>query len=190
MERASKVQTNLIVLMGKQGSGKTTLCDYMVKNMGYEKVVTYTTRPMRTGEVDGVDYHFLADEEFENMIKKNQFIENKQYNTINGIWKYGTALDKLESGHKYILIVTPDGYYSIKERIVEYGCGLRAIYLNVSDALRLERLAYRGDENAEIKRREQKDNEDFADIANDKSIEIYELAKEKLTSEIASDIIR
>ena len=54
----------MIVLVGASASGKTEIAKLIIKNHGFEKMVTTTTRPMRVGEVKDVDYHFLTKEEF------------------------------------------------------------------------------------------------------------------------------
>jgi len=59
----------LLVLAGPAGSGKSTLCDRLVKEIpGFARVVTTTTRAPRPGEVDGVHYHFLTPEQFDELI--------------------------------------------------------------------------------------------------------------------------
>lgn len=66
----------LMVLAGPAGSGKTTLCERMVSELDHmERVVTCTTRQPREGEQDGVDYHFLSNEEFDRSIENGAFLE-------------------------------------------------------------------------------------------------------------------
>ena len=57
-----------ICLVGKSCSGKDTIARELVK-LGYERILTYTTRPQRPSELDGVDYHFITENEFKDMIK-------------------------------------------------------------------------------------------------------------------------
>lgn len=56
----------MIILCGKSGSGKDTVGKELV-DMGYKRVVTYTTRPMRPGELDGHQYHFVSVDKFEEL---------------------------------------------------------------------------------------------------------------------------
>ena len=77
-----------MVLIGKSCSGKDTVVKEL-KKMGYESIVTYTTRPMRDNEIDGVNYHFVSQEIFNSMISNNEFAEWKSYKTENGTWMYG-----------------------------------------------------------------------------------------------------
>ena len=64
----------LLVLAGPAGSGKSTLCDRLVDaRMGFTRVVTSTTRSPRSGEVNGVHYHFFTPEEFDRRVQKGEF---------------------------------------------------------------------------------------------------------------------
>ena len=65
-----------LLLLGPQGSGKTTICERLVAtHPGIERVVTCTTRPPRTGERDGVDYHFRTEAEFDKGVAEGEFLE-------------------------------------------------------------------------------------------------------------------
>lgn len=68
--------TALLILAGPAGVGKSTLCDRLPREVpGFEKVVTATTRPPRPNEVDGRDYHFLSNAEFDRRIAADEFLE-------------------------------------------------------------------------------------------------------------------
>ncbi|HWA27902.1 MAG TPA: guanylate kinase [Lacunisphaera sp.] len=68
--------TALVILAGPAGVGKSTLCDRMVAEVpGFERVITATTRPPRPNEVDGRDYHFLSEEEFDRRLAAGDFLE-------------------------------------------------------------------------------------------------------------------
>ena len=79
----------MIILVGPSASGKTQIGYSLKKIYGLEKVVTYTTRRMRSGEVDGIDYHFITKDEFLRLEKENFFFEYVCYNEIY----YGTAIN-------------------------------------------------------------------------------------------------
>ena len=68
----------IIVLVGKTASGKTTVANELCKNHGYKRIITYTTRPMRENEIQDVDYHFISDEQFNEMVENNEFTEYKR----------------------------------------------------------------------------------------------------------------
>ena len=55
----------MLVIVGPSACGKTQIVNHLIANYGYEKLVTYTTRPMRVNEVNHIDYHFISKEEFE-----------------------------------------------------------------------------------------------------------------------------
>lgn len=66
----------LVILAGPAGSGKSTLCERLVRECpGFERVVTSTTRAPRPGEVNGRDYHFFSEEEFDRLVGEGAFLE-------------------------------------------------------------------------------------------------------------------
>ena len=76
----------MIVLVGESASGKSSIERELIA-LGFNKIVTYTTRPMRKEDVDGETYHFITEEQFNDMIEKDLFAEHASYNG----WRYGTA---------------------------------------------------------------------------------------------------
>jgi guanylate kinase len=100
-----------LVLAGPAGSGKTTLCERMVAQVpGFSRVVTTTTRPPRPGEVDGVHYHFLSQEQFDAKLAANEFLEWALVFQKN---RYGTlassVLTPLSEGRSLIINVDVQG---------------------------------------------------------------------------------
>ena len=68
--------TALLILAGPAGVGKSTLCERLVQEVpGFERVVTATTRHPRPNEVDGRDYHFLSDRQFDLKVAAGDFLE-------------------------------------------------------------------------------------------------------------------
>lgn len=101
----------LLVLAGPAGSGKTTLCERMVKETpGFERVVTSTTRAPRPGEVNGVHYHFLSPEQFDTKVAAGAFLEWAWVHQKN---RYGTlassVLEPLAAGRSLIINVDVQG---------------------------------------------------------------------------------
>lgn len=89
--------TALLILAGPAGVGKSTLCDRLVRDVpGFERVITATTRPPRSNEVDGRDYHFLSDAEFDRKLAAGDFLE---WAWVHQRHRYGTlksaVLDQL-----------------------------------------------------------------------------------------------
>lgn len=98
-----------LVLMGEIASGKDYIRNYLVENYGFKKIVTYTTRPMRDGEVDGETYHFLSKEEFLKRKEQGFFLEVQEYNTEYGIWYYGTSKESCLEDNT-VIILDKDGW--------------------------------------------------------------------------------
>ena len=74
-------------LLGKSGSGKSTI-EKLLEKKGLKRIVSTTTRPMREGEIEGIDYHFVNEWEFYNFSEQGNFLERSSYNN----WRY--AIDK------------------------------------------------------------------------------------------------
>lgn len=101
----------IIVLLGASGSGKSTLENEISKRFGYKKIVSYTTRRPRVGEVLDVDYHFISNEKFEKMIQQDLFAEYDEYSQ-NRV--YGTVKEDYQNGNK-IVVLTPNGLRQLKK---------------------------------------------------------------------------
>lgn len=159
----------LFVFMGKSASGKDTLYRLvMEKYRNLHPVIPYTTRPIRAGETEGAEYHFVTEEEMAKMQRRNQIVECRCYQTVKGPWYYFTAEDgqiDFEKGD-FALISTLEGYEQIRnfygeERVVP-------LYIEVEDMLRIERSLAREKQQekpcvAEVCRRFLADEEDFSE---------------------------
>jgi len=64
----------LFVISAPSGTGKTTLCENLRATPDFIYSVSCTTRPPRSGEVDGTDYHFLSQEDFQNRVRKGEML--------------------------------------------------------------------------------------------------------------------
>lgn len=107
----------LLILAGPAGSGKSTLCDRLVAEFpGFSRVVTTTTRTPRTGEVDGVHYHFLTPEQFDAKVAEHAFLE---WAWVHGKKRYGTlassVLEPMEQGQSLVLSVDVQGVESFRQ---------------------------------------------------------------------------
>lgn len=138
----------LFIVSGPAGSGKGTVVKELVTNHeGIELSISATTRQPRPGEVDGVHYHFITKEEFENRIKNGEILE---YTTYCDNY-YGTPLKEvkkaLKAGKDIILEIEVDGAMQVKKKIR----GAVTIMLTPPDGETLEkRLRSRGTESDEV----------------------------------------
>ena len=80
----------LFCMMGKSASGKDTIFKAIVsdQSLGLHTVIPYTTRPVREGEAEGVEYWFVNEEQFQQFKADGKIIEDRCYQTIHGPWRY------------------------------------------------------------------------------------------------------
>ena len=131
-------------MMGKSSSGKDTLYKEVLKALPKLKtLVLYTTRPIREGEQEGIEYHFVTDEELERFEKAGKIIEERTYDTVYGAWKYATIEDGQINlaAYDYLVIGTLESYAGMKKC---YGAeNLVPVYIEVEDGERLSRALSR-----------------------------------------------
>ena len=131
-------------MMGKSSSGKDTLYKEVLKALPKLKtLVLYTTRPIREGEQEGIEYHFVTDEELERFEKAGKIIEERTYDTVYGAWKYATIEDGQINlaAYDYLVIGTLESYAGMKKC---YGAeNLVPLYIEVEDGERLSRALSR-----------------------------------------------
>ena len=147
----------MIVIVGESAAGKSTVQNEICKEPVFEKVITYTTRPPRENEKDGVDYHFISKEEFEKRIGENFFVEYTQYRG----WYYGTA--EKDCKPNTVAVLNPQGMRSLKARGFEFV----SFYIKVDRRSRLVKILQRGDEIEEAYRRNLTDVGQFIGVENE-----------------------
>lgn len=190
--------SKIFIVMGKSATGKDTIFKEIRKRLRnqLETVILYTTRPIRTGETEGVEYHFVTREERDSLQEQGKVIEERVYHTVLGDWFYFTADDgQINLSEKsYIMISTLEGYESLrkyfgKEQVVP-------IYIEVEDGERLQRALSREMSQAspkyeEMCRRFLADQDDFKE-ENLKRLQIEKrysnYDKEQCINDILSDI--
>ena len=152
----------MILLVGKTAVGKDTIQNELIK-LGYNTVVSYTTRPPRKNEVNGISYHFITKEEFLQKEKEGYFAETTSYNVATGeTWYYGSAIQDLSNDK--VMIVNPEGLKQIKKI---KSLNPIAFFIMADEETIWNRLRQRGDNAAEARRRLNADDTDFADIILD-----------------------
>lgn len=174
----------ILILMGKTASGKDSIAKELCRNGQLARILTYTTRPPRHGEADGVDYHFTSRSDFQDKIKHNFFAEWKSYQTAQGEWLYGTAKEDLKDDG--LLILTPLG---VRDFYRNCNCTAKVIYIKASEATLVDRLVQRGDDSAEAARRLLHDHEDFDNPAAMSLADYTVLNENRQISDIAEDIL-
>jgi len=160
---------NIICLMGKSSSGKDTIFKLLMEDMelNLKPVVSYTTRPIRNNETDGVEYFFIDQKKLQIFKKQGKIIEKRKYNTDKGVWYYCTIDDgqiDLAKGN-YILITTLEAYRNIQDYFKPEN--VVPVYIAIDDASRLERSLAREKQQQnpnynELCRRFLVDNVDFS----------------------------
>ena len=103
-----------IIMSGPSGVGKGTICDKLIKELNAWYSVSMTTRAIRDGEVDGVNYFFISKDEFKKRIEEGKLLE---YNVYNDNY-YGTpkdkVLEKLDEGIDVFLEIDVNGARNVK----------------------------------------------------------------------------
>ena len=139
-------QGKLVVISGPSGAGKTSVCRVLKEEAEVEFSVSATTRQMRDGEQEGVDYHFLTRETFEQRLAEDQFLEHAEYNgNLYGTprWPMDAALAR---GKTFLVEIEVEGTRQLRRR------GVPGLYLFIQppsiEELR-ERLERRGTNGAE-----------------------------------------
>ena len=140
----------LLTITGPSGSGKTSILRELTKTYGVSRIVTCTTRHPRLGERNGVDYHFLTEEQFQGrmMVAPALFAGNHYGINIGDIHKQFQDHDILA------IIVEPSGAEALKERFVS----VHNIYINIDPKMAVAYMARR-DGWAKAKKRQKADVE-------------------------------
>lgn len=137
--------SKIYCIMGKSSTGKDTIYKKLMNDgdLSLKRIVPYTTRPIREGEQEGVEYHFTDVNTLNVLKKENKVIECREYHTVYGEWYYFMVKDNQIDLAKdnYLVIGTLESYvmmrdYFGKEVIVP-------IYIEIEDGERLTRALNR-----------------------------------------------
>jgi guanylate kinase len=134
-----------VVLAGGMASGKTTLAKAL-EQRGFRRIVTYTTRTIRDGEQDGIDYNFISENKFQYLYDTGFFAEVMVYNAKFGYCRYGSAKEDYNATDDTVIVLNPRG-------VINLSAPAFVVYLDYDNDILVGRAADRGDSIAEIARR-------------------------------------
>lgn len=127
--------------MGKSSTGKDTIYKHLMQDsdLGLKKIVMYTTRPIRAKEKNGREYHFVSEAEYKMLKEQGKIIEERNYHTQLGLWRYFTVWDDSIDlrNDSYAVIGTLESYIKTKEYLGEEQ--ILPILVTVDDGIRLQR---------------------------------------------------
>ena len=135
----------IFYLIGKSCAGKDSIYKRLIedKELGLHPVIRYTTRPIRDGEKNGVNYHFVDMDERNDLIAKDKVIEEQVYHTVHGDWYYFTADDGAIDldANNYIAIGVLESFAGTRDH---FGIDrVLPIYIELDDGERLQRALNR-----------------------------------------------
>jgi guanylate kinase len=145
-----------VILCGRAASGKDYLRK-LLQEAGLKYQISYTTRPPRQNEIHGIDYFFLSEPTFKEMIDKGEFYEYVVFNS----WYYGTSKEQFYSTGS-VFIMTPAGLSHLSDNDRDESL---VIYLDMPESIRRVRIAERNDADS-VERRIIADNKDFDGFEN------------------------
>lgn len=159
-----------IILTGRTSTGKDKVKNILTKMFNYKPIVSHSTRPKRINEVNHKDYHFVTEEEFDDIM----FLETRSYDTIfegkAQKWFYGTSLKELDKKGDRVCIKDLEGAIKLKEHIKDS----IIVYITVAPSIRKQRAIERGSFcELEYARRVEQDTKDFGEDLIDKHCEYF-----------------
>jgi guanylate kinase len=147
----------IFCVMGKSATGKDTIYQKLLQEnkLNLKRIIPYTTRPIREGEVEGREYHFCTEAEVQRLEQDGRIVELRAYDTVYGIWKYFTVNDGniLLENENYLMIGTLEAYVKIRDY---FGKDVTVpIYVEIDDGERLARA---------LKRERQPENQKYEEM--------------------------
>ena len=110
----------MLILSSPSGAGKTTLVKLLSKNKDFHISISHTTRKPRVNEIPDEDYHFINNDEFKDLIKKNEFLEYAEvFNHFYGTTKT-PVINNLKNGKNVIFDIDWQGAEQIKAKKLQY----------------------------------------------------------------------
>ena len=131
----------IVCLMGRSSSGKDTIYKKLLEQnkVALQPIVPYTTRPIRAGEKEGVEYHFTDESGFQRLLCGGNIIESRVYHTYLGMWRYFTVADEgIDlTNSSYVMIGTLEAYAQICRFYGEDK--VLPVMIELDDGVRLQR---------------------------------------------------
>lgn len=135
----------IFCIIGKSSTGKDTIYKRILErqDLPLHQIVSYTTRPIRAGEEEGIEYHFCTQEERNALLEAGKVIEIRSYDTCHGRWDYFTVDDgQIDLENKnYFIIGTIESFVKIRDYFTDDA--VIPIYIEVEDGIRLQRALQR-----------------------------------------------
>lgn len=167
----------MIILIGESGAGKTVTERELCKGR-FKRVISHTTRSMREGEQNGVDYYFISVDEYNSLLEEGKFAEHTEY---NGNF-YGVHEDNITPNA--VAVVEPHGMEQLKEK---YKSDVICIYLKASEELRRKRMLERGDSEESVNNRIELDRTHFLGVEDAADL-VIEITEDKTVKNVANEI--
>lgn len=168
----------MLALIGKSGAGKTTIEDTLIREHGFQRAISHTSRDKRVNDVEGVNYYFVSKEEMEELWAKGELVERIDY--MGNIYGFVESECKPDR----VVAVVPDGLRQLNER---NDLDIFSVYLDVSRENRKARMIGRGDSLENVEKRLANDDEVFAGVESMVSMVINN--DNKTIDEIVAEIL-
>ena len=124
----------IIALLGASGSGKSEIEKILSSKYEYKKIVSYTTRKPRNGEVHGKDYYFISNEQFITSLSNDVFAEYDEYSQGR---LYGTVKEDYINNEDKVVVLTPHGLRQLKKNIPDIN--IFSVFVNSNLGTRVKR---------------------------------------------------
>lgn len=177
----------IIVLLGASATGKDTVAKHISEKYNMPMAISYTTRPMRSNETQGVEYYFISDDEMHEKFKNGEVIEHTSYyiQSEDVSYTYANVVEEFEKGDYVLTILNPHGLYQFNKS--QYKDNLVSIMLNCDDRVRLVRSLNR-DENVNVNEVLDRFRRDELDFIERRPKTDYEIDTNKPLEEVFNNI--
>ena len=169
----------MLALIGKSGSGKTTIEDTLIREYGFKRAISHTSREKRVNDVEGVNYYFVSKAEMERLWETGELVERVDY--LDNIYGFVESECKPDR----VVAVLPDGLKQLNRR---KDLNIFSVYLDVSYDVRKERMSGRGDSDENVEKRLKNDDEVFAGVES--MVDLVINNDDKTIEEIVDEILK